>query len=120
MLSRARVAEREGPLCRPARAQARLELYPRMPPPFAKGRERRELVMPETDEEEAKPLRADADEELFFELLRAAAFVFETDPEGRFKGSILACRAVEQFIRVRGRGAELAGPFHPLRRRSCF
>jgi hypothetical protein len=50
-------------------------------------------------------------EEEFFETLRQAAFIFENERNGRFLGSILACRAVAKFIYRRGRGAELAGPF---------
>ena len=60
------------------------------------------------------PAILDEEEEKFFEALRAAAFLFETEPRGRFKACILACRAVEEFIKVRDRGAELAGPFHRI------
>jgi hypothetical protein len=43
--------------------------------------------------------------------LRQAAFIFQNEENGRFQGSILACRAVVRFIYQRGGGAELAGPF---------
>jgi hypothetical protein len=47
----------------------------------------------------------------FAETLRQAAYVFENEKNGRFLGSILACRAVARFIYLRNGGAELAGPF---------
>jgi hypothetical protein len=47
----------------------------------------------------------------FAESLRQAAFIFEKERDGRFQGSILACRAVARFIHQRGGGAEPAGPF---------
>jgi hypothetical protein len=47
----------------------------------------------------------------FAETLRGAAFIFENDKNGRFQGSILACRAVAHFIYCRGGGAEVASPF---------
>jgi hypothetical protein len=47
----------------------------------------------------------------FAETLRQAAWIFENEKDGRFSGSIAACRAVARFIRRRGGGAELAGPF---------
>jgi hypothetical protein len=47
----------------------------------------------------------------FAESLRQAAFIFEKEKNGRFLGSILACRAVARFIHQRRGGAELAGPF---------
>jgi hypothetical protein len=50
-------------------------------------------------------------EKEFAETLRQAAFVFENEENGRFQGSILACRAVARFIHQRGGGAELAAPF---------
>jgi hypothetical protein len=56
-----------------------------------------------------------SDEKEFLESLRAAAWVFETEPRtGRFNGSIYACQAVEQFIKSRDAGAELAGPFRRI------
>lgn len=57
------------------------------------------------------PPGSDETEEQFFETLRQAAFIFEREADGRFQGSILACRAVARFIFLKGRGAELAGPF---------
>jgi hypothetical protein len=53
----------------------------------------------------------DAVEKEFAETLRQAAFIFEKEKNGRFMGSILACRAVARFIHQRNGGAELAGPF---------
>ena len=50
-------------------------------------------------------------EQEFAEALRQAAYTFEKEVDGRFQGSILACRAVVSFIHQRGGGAELAGPF---------
>ena len=47
----------------------------------------------------------------FAETLRQAASIFEKERDGRFEGSIIACRAVARFIYQRGGGAELAGPF---------
>lgn len=45
------------------------------------------------------------------ENLRQAAYVFEKEKNGRFQGSILACRAVARFVYLRNGGAELAAPF---------
>ena len=59
----------------------------------------------------AKPAGPDEVEEEFMETLRQAAFIFEREKDGRFHGSILACKAVVRFIYHRGGGAELAGPF---------
>lgn len=53
----------------------------------------------------------DGVEREFAETLRGAAFIFEKEENGRFQGSILACRAVAGFIHRRGGGAALAGPF---------
>jgi hypothetical protein len=50
-------------------------------------------------------------EQEFAETLRQAAYIFEKEEDGRFQGSILACKAVARFIHQRGGGAELAGPF---------
>jgi hypothetical protein len=50
-------------------------------------------------------------EQEFAETLRQAAYIFEKEENGRFQGSILACRAVARFIHQRDGGAELAGPF---------
>jgi len=47
----------------------------------------------------------------FAETLRQAAYIFETEKNGRFLGSIIACRAVVRFIHRRDGAAELAGPF---------
>jgi hypothetical protein len=47
----------------------------------------------------------------FAETLQGAAFIFEKEENGRFQGSILACRAVARFIYQRNGGAELAAPF---------
>ena len=54
---------------------------------------------------------ADQVEQEFAETLRQAAFIFEKKKDGRFQGTILACRAVARFIHLRGGGAELAAPF---------
>ena len=59
----------------------------------------------------AKPAGPDEVEEEFMETLRQAAFIFEREKDGRFHGSIVACKAVARFIHRRGGGAELAGPF---------
>jgi hypothetical protein len=50
-------------------------------------------------------------EQEFAKTLRQAAFIFEKEKNGRFQGSILACKAVASFIYRRGGAAELAGPF---------
>ncbi len=50
-------------------------------------------------------------EQMLFETLRGAAWIFQNEPQGRFQGSILACSAVAWFIRQKGGGAELEGPF---------
>src|SRR5579864_5616594 len=55
--------------------------------------------------------RPDEVEREFAETLRGAAFIFEKEENGRFQGSILACRAVARFIHQRRGVAELAGPF---------
>jgi hypothetical protein len=47
----------------------------------------------------------------FLETLRGAAYIFENEENGRFQGSILACRAVAGFIYQRHGGAQLAAPF---------
>jgi len=57
------------------------------------------------------PIGPDKDEREFAETLRQAAWIFEKEKDGRFLGSIAACRAVVRFIRLRNGGAELAGPF---------
>jgi hypothetical protein len=57
------------------------------------------------------PTKPDEVEQEFAETLRQAAWIFEKEKDGRFKGSIVACRAVARFIYQRGGGAELAGPF---------
>jgi hypothetical protein len=57
------------------------------------------------------PAKPDEVEQEFAETLRKAAWIFEKEKDGRFKGSIIACRAVARFIYQRGGGAELAGPF---------
>jgi hypothetical protein len=57
------------------------------------------------------PSGPDKDEREFLETLRQAAWIFEKEKDGRFLGSIVACRAVVRFIRLRNGGAELAGPF---------
>ena len=59
----------------------------------------------------SRPLDPDEVERGFAENLRQAAYVFEKEENGRFQGSILACRAVARFIYQRRGGAELAGPF---------
>lgn len=58
-----------------------------------------------------EPIRPDAIEAEFAETLRGAAFIFEREENGRFRGSILACQAVANFIYRRRGGAELAAPF---------
>jgi hypothetical protein len=60
------------------------------------------------------PPSSDETEEQFFEALRQAAFIFEREADGRFQGSVLACRAVARFIFLKNRGAELAGPFFQI------
>ena len=45
------------------------------------------------------------------ENLRAPAWMFEKEKDGRFSGSVAACRAVTLFISQRGCGAVLAAPF---------
>jgi hypothetical protein len=55
--------------------------------------------------------KPDEVEREFAETLRGAAFIFEKEENGRFQGSILACRAVARFIYQRNGGAELAAPF---------
>ena len=59
----------------------------------------------------AMPAGPDEVEKEFIETLRQAAFMFEREKDGRFHGSILACKGVVRFIYCRGGGAELAGPF---------
>src|SRR5271168_1590250 len=59
----------------------------------------------------SRPTGPDEVEQEFVEALRQSAFIFEKEKNGRFQGSILACRAVARFIYQRGGGAELAGPF---------
>jgi hypothetical protein len=58
-----------------------------------------------------RPSRSDAAERKFADALRAAAWTFEKEKDGRFLGSIMACQAVIDFIKARGGPAELAGPF---------
>jgi hypothetical protein len=53
----------------------------------------------------------DSVEREFAEALRVAAYVFQHELDGRFRGAILACQAVIRLIKLRGGGAELAGPF---------
>src|SRR5205085_7370795 len=55
--------------------------------------------------------RPDEFEQEFAETLRQAAYIFQREENGRFVGSIMACKAVARFIYLRGGGAELAGPF---------
>jgi hypothetical protein len=59
----------------------------------------------------SEPTRPDEVEREFADTLRGTAFIFEKEKNGRFQGSILACRAVVRFIHQRGGAAELAGPF---------
>jgi hypothetical protein len=63
------------------------------------------------DSSESALTGPDQVEQEFAETLRQAAYIFEKGKDGRFQGSILACRAVARFIYQRGGGAELAGPF---------
>ena len=58
-----------------------------------------------------RPLKPDEVEQGFAENLRQAAYVFEKEENGRFQGSIMACKAVAKFIYQRNGGAELAAPF---------
>jgi hypothetical protein len=62
----------------------------------------------------AKLTSPDPVEREFAETLRQAAFIFEKEKNGRFRGPILACRAVANFIYQRNGGAELAGPFFQI------
>jgi hypothetical protein len=64
-----------------------------------------------TENSNPGPTGPDEVEREFAETLRGAAFIFEKEENGRFQGSILACRAVAGFIHQRRGGAELAGPF---------
>jgi hypothetical protein len=64
-----------------------------------------------TEKQSTSPRALDELDQQFFETLRAAAFIFETEAYGRFTGSPMACRAVAHYIFKRGGGAELAGPF---------
>jgi hypothetical protein len=57
------------------------------------------------------PRQVDEVERELVENLRAAAYIFQTQKDGRLQGSILGCRSVVRFIRRRGGAAELAGPF---------
>jgi hypothetical protein len=57
------------------------------------------------------PIGPDEVERKFLETLRGAAYIFEKEENGRFQGSVLACRAVARFIYLRNIGAELAAPF---------
>jgi hypothetical protein len=61
--------------------------------------------------ENSMPIGPDQVEREFAETLRQAAYIFENEKNGRFLGSITACKAVARFIYQRGGGAELAGPF---------
>src|SRR5271168_5072626 len=63
---------------------------------------------------DSEPIAADEVEREFAESLRQAAFIFEREENGRFQGSILACKTVARFIYQRGGGAELAGPFFQI------
>jgi hypothetical protein len=58
-----------------------------------------------------RPLEPDEVERNFLETLRGAAYIFEKEENGRFQGSIFACKAVAGFIYQRKGGAELAAPF---------
>ena len=58
-----------------------------------------------------RPLKPDEVERGFAENLRQAAYVFEKEENGRFRGSIMACKAVARFVYQRNGGAELAAPF---------
>jgi hypothetical protein len=64
-----------------------------------------------TETSNSEPARPDPVEQEFAETLRVAAYIFEKEKNGRFLGSITACKAVARFIYLRGGGAELAGPF---------
>jgi hypothetical protein len=59
----------------------------------------------------SEPIGPDEVERGFLETLRGAAYIFEKEENGRFQGSVLACRAVARFIYLRNSGAELAAPF---------
>jgi hypothetical protein len=47
------------------------------------------------------PVRPDEVERKFAETLREAAWIFEKEKDGRFRGSIMACEAVIGFIKAR-------------------
>jgi IS5 family transposase len=64
-----------------------------------------------TESSKPAPTGPDQVEREFAENLRQAAYVFENEKDGRFRGSILACRTVARFIYQRNGGAELAAPF---------
>src|ERR1700730_9217224 len=64
-----------------------------------------------TESSNSEPAGPDQVEQEFAETLRLAAYIFEKEKNGRFLGSITACKAVARFIYLRGGGAELAGPF---------
>jgi hypothetical protein len=67
-----------------------------------------------TESSSSEPARPDPVEQEFAETLRQAAYIFEKEKNGRFLGSITACKAVVRFIYLRGGGAELAGPFQQI------
>ena len=58
-----------------------------------------------------RPADLDPAEGEFAETFRRAAFIFENEKNGRFLGSILACKGVARFLDLRDYSPELAGPF---------
>jgi hypothetical protein len=64
-----------------------------------------------TERSKSEPAGPDDVEREFAETLRQAAYIFEKETDGRFLGSITACKAVVRFIYMRRGGAELAAPF---------
>jgi hypothetical protein len=55
-------------------------------------------LLPLTGDHDIGAPALDAAERELAEKLRFAAWVFEQEKQGRFKGSILACHAVARFI----------------------
>jgi hypothetical protein len=64
-----------------------------------------------TENSDSGPIGPDEVEREFLETLRSSAYIFEKEENGRFQGSILACRAVARLTYLRNSGAELAAPF---------
>jgi hypothetical protein len=67
-----------------------------------------------TESSTSKPAHPDPVEREFAETLRLAAYIFEKEKNGRFLGSITACRAVARFIAASSRAMsrnDLRWPF---------